>query len=105
VKTLDPIGRDHSMQHEDGGLPSLQIEMAAKLVRVLIAEDHAVVREGTRKVLERDPLLETVAEAEDGRQAVSLAAQLKPDVVLLDVTRPRSIAAAMVTVFISEPGA
>ena len=88
MKTLDPIGRDHSMQHEDGGLPSLQIEMAAKLVRVLIAEDHAVVREGTRKVLERDPLLETVAEAEDGRQAVSLAAQLKPDVVLLDLRLP-----------------
>jgi len=60
----------------------------AKPLRVLIAEDHAVVREGTRKILERDPRLETVAEAEDGRQAVELAAKLKPDVVLLDLRMP-----------------
>lgn len=57
-------------------------------LRVLIAEDHAVVREGTRKILERDPRLETVGEAEDGRRAVELAAQLKPDVVLLDLRMP-----------------
>lgn len=57
-------------------------------LRVLIAEDHAVVREGTRKILERDARLETVGEAEDGRRAVELAAQLKPDVVLLDLRMP-----------------
>ncbi len=59
-----------------------------KPVRVLIAEDHAVVREGTREILDRDPLIETVGEAEDGRQAVALAAHLKPDVVLLDLRLP-----------------
>jgi DNA-binding NarL/FixJ family response regulator len=62
--------------------------MRAKPLRVLIAEDHAVVREGTRKVLERDELIETVGEAEDGRQAVALAAELQPDVVLLDLRLP-----------------
>ncbi len=59
-----------------------------KPVRVLIAEDHAVVREGTRRILERDPLVETVGEAEDGAQAVSLAAELQPDIVLLDLRLP-----------------
>jgi DNA-binding NarL/FixJ family response regulator len=62
--------------------------MTARALRVLIAEDHAVVREGTRKLLERDPLIETVGEAEDGRQAVTLAGQLQPDVILLDLRLP-----------------
>ena len=55
---------------------------------MLIADDHAIVREGTRKILERDPLIETVGEAEDGRQAVELAARLRPDIVLLDLRLP-----------------
>ncbi len=57
-------------------------------IRVLIADDHAVVREGTRELLERDPGLQVVAEAEDGQQAVDLAARLKPNVVVLDLALP-----------------
>jgi DNA-binding NarL/FixJ family response regulator len=60
----------------------------ARPVRVLIAEDHAVVREGTRRILERDSKIETVGEAADGRQAVTLCSQLKPDVILLDLRLP-----------------
>ena len=63
-------------------------ESAQKPIRVLIAEDHAVVREGTRQILERDPLLETVGEAEDGQQAVDLARKLRPDVVVMDLRLP-----------------
>jgi two-component system, NarL family, response regulator LiaR len=63
-------------------------EVMTRPVRVLIAEDHAVVREGTRRILERDPLIETIGEASNGQQAASLAAQLKPDVVLLDLRLP-----------------
>ena len=57
-------------------------------LRVLLAEDHALVREGTREMLERDPQISVVAEAGDGLTAATLAADLKPDVVLLDLGLP-----------------
>jgi DNA-binding NarL/FixJ family response regulator len=57
-------------------------------LRVLLAEDHAVVREGTRQILEQDPGIAVVGEAESGAQVVALAASLSPDVVLLDLSLP-----------------
>lgn len=59
-------------------------------VRVLLAEDHAVVREGTRQLLEREPDMEVVGEAEDGVEAVELAGRLKPDVIIMDIKMPRA---------------
>lgn len=55
---------------------------------ILLAEDHAVVREGTREILERDPAFVIVAEAEDGPSVLALAAELRPDLVLLDLHLP-----------------
>jgi len=57
-------------------------------VRVLLAEDHAVVREGTRQIVEADPSIEVVAEAGDGAEVVALASRFRPDVVLLDLHMP-----------------
>lgn len=57
-------------------------------IRVLIADDHALVREGLRYVLDADPFIEVVAEASNGRQAVELALEHRPDVVVLDITMP-----------------
>jgi NarL family two-component system response regulator LiaR len=58
-------------------------------IRILIADDHAVVREGTRRILEQEQDLEVVAEARDGEEAVRLATGLKPDVAIIDIAMPR----------------
>ena len=59
-----------------------------KAVRVLVADDHEVVREGVRALIERQPDLEVCALATTGREAVDLAQKTKPDVVVLDMTMP-----------------
>jgi len=57
-------------------------------IRIVIADDHAVVREGLRLFLALDPEIEVVADAADGREALRLAGELRPDVVLMDLIMP-----------------
>ena len=62
--------------------------MSMKRITVLLAEDHTVVREGLRKILELEDDFEVVGEAEDGRQAVALVQKLRPAVVVMDIAMP-----------------
>src|ERR1700727_3108671 len=62
--------------------------MAAELIRVLIVDDHAVVREGLRTFLELQDGIQVVGEAADGERAVAEAVALEPDVILMDLVMP-----------------
>jgi NarL family two-component system response regulator LiaR len=63
--------------------------MESDQIRILISDDHAVVREGLRSFISLEPDMEVVAEAEDGIVAVEKALALEPDIVLLDIVMPR----------------
>jgi DNA-binding NarL/FixJ family response regulator len=58
------------------------------LIRVLLADDHALVRAGFRMILKAEPAIDVAGEASDGSEAVTLARELAPDVVLMDVRMP-----------------
>ena len=58
-------------------------------IRVLLAEDHAIMREGVREFIGRESDMEVVGEAGDGEEAVKLTSQLKPDVVVMDIRMPK----------------
>jgi DNA-binding NarL/FixJ family response regulator len=59
------------------------------MIRVMLADDQALVRDGFRALIDRDPAMEVVAEAADGVEAVSFARSEHPDVVLMDIRMPR----------------
>ncbi len=58
-------------------------------IRILVADDHGIVRKGLRFLLERQPEMEVVGEAAEGREAVRLSDELKPNVVIMDVAMPQ----------------
>ncbi len=57
-------------------------------IRILLVDDHKIMRDGLRAVLEKDPDFEIVAEASNGREAVEAAIKLKPDIIVMDVVMP-----------------
>ena len=60
----------------------------ANKIRILVADDHALVRKSICALLDKQPDMEIVATAENGKEAVMLAAQTKPDVIVMDVSMP-----------------
>lgn len=58
------------------------------VVRIMIADDHLLLRQVVREIVEREPDLEVVAEASDGQEAIARAAEMQPDVVLMDLVMP-----------------
>lgn len=62
--------------------------MSERPISILLADDHTIVRQGLAKVLEAEAGFSVVGEARDGREAISQVEQLKPDVVLMDITMP-----------------
>ena len=59
-------------------------------VRIVIADDHPIFRDGLRRLLEAEPDLKVIGEACDGSEAVKMARQLRPDIMLLDLAMPRA---------------
>ena len=58
-------------------------------IKVLLAEDHVVVREGTRELIQREADIEVVGEAGDGEEAIEMVNKLRPDVVIMDISMPK----------------
>jgi CheY-like chemotaxis protein len=75
-------------QQAQSNIPSGLVPYAGEKVRVLIADDHIVVRQGLVKLLEEQPDIQVIGEAGKGHEAVEMTRRLKPDVVLMDVSLP-----------------
>lgn len=65
------------------------MDRRSETIRIVIADDHPIFRDGLRRLLEAEPGLKVVGEACDGAEAVKLARQFKPDILLLDLAMPR----------------
>jgi len=57
-------------------------------IKVLLADDHKIIRDGLRSLIERHPEMEVVGEADNGRTTIQLARELEPDVVIMDISMP-----------------
>jgi DNA-binding NarL/FixJ family response regulator len=57
-------------------------------IKVLLVDDHAIIREGLRSLLEKQPEMEVIADTDDGRKALRLVRELSPDIVIMDITMP-----------------
>ena len=82
TSTLEPLATALACAHFEGRLPAVQP------VRILVADDHEVVRRGVCALLGQETNFEVVCEAADGVQAVAKAKELQPDLIVLDISMP-----------------
>ena len=68
--------------------PLKKVPMTDKTVKIFLADDHTIVRQGLAKLLEAEPGFEVIGEAEDGREAVNRVQKMLPDVVIMDIAMP-----------------
>ena len=68
--------------------PTSNLKSAAKPIRVLLADDHTLIRAGIRALLEKLPGVEVAGEASDGREVIDLIKTHQPDMVLMDISMP-----------------
>ena len=87
LETSPDLGRDSTVP--PAVHPADPAKLSSPRLRILLVDDHAMVRQGLRSVLENYTDLEVVGEAGDGEAAISIAAALKPDVVVMDINMPR----------------
>lgn len=66
--------------------------MRSKRISVLIADDHALIREGIKQILELEEDIHVVGQANNGEEAFELASKLEPDIILLDINMPKQMA-------------
>lgn len=66
-----------------------RVEIMSQKIRIVLAEDHTILREGLRSLLSSDPGFEVVAEAENGREAIKCVSKFKPDLILTDLSMPK----------------
>jgi PAS domain S-box-containing protein len=91
LRAVDPVlqGATPSSGATGEPAPSSAPERSAVRIRVLLVDDHQIMRQGLRSMIESEKDCEVVAEAVDGEMAVELAGSLRPDVVLMDINMPR----------------
>ena len=87
LNELSEQSDDDMMQHSNQLMGNGDLE-STQVIRVLIADDHALVREGTRRLLEVESDVEVVAEAASGEEAVEAAMKLHPNIALMDIAMP-----------------
>ena len=95
--TTDYGGRSPTLRAQELGSPILRSEkqprktalrLGTKTVRILVADDHDIIRRGLKQLLTSRPGWEVCGEAKTGREAVTLAEQLKPEIVVMDISMP-----------------
>ena len=62
--------------------------MTDRTIKIFLADDHTIVRQGLAKLLEAEPNIKVIGEAEDGREAVAKVQKLLPDIVIMDIAMP-----------------